>query len=41
MRYVKEVNGKEIVVIETNKNFFNLLEREGFKPKKEVELKKK
>lgn len=41
MKFTKEVNGKEIVVDEPNKNLFNLYEREGFKEVKEVELKKK
>jgi ribosomal protein S18 acetylase RimI-like enzyme len=35
MKFVKEVDGVKIIVEETNKNLFNLFEREGFKEVKE------
>jgi len=36
LKFVKEINGKEIVVEETNKNHFIILEREGFEKAKET-----
>lgn len=40
MKFSKEVDGKQIIIEETNKNFFNLLEREGFKEVKKTKLDK-
>jgi len=39
MKFSKEIDGQTVVIIETNPNHFNLLEKEGFK--KVTELKKK
>lgn len=34
MRFVKTVNGKEIVIEDNNKNHFSMYKREGFKEEK-------